>query len=210
MPVACRSANTQEHHIEMANRFVISGDDASAAVEFEKALGIGRPNPRLQKVTGDCYARLKDYENAVKHYDAAVAILDNDLRKFEKMAAEEKDPGQQRLYREIIETRIYPLLAEIYVAQARVYSSLGRQKKSSAALELALTCDEKNLAARLLFARSLEEKGDYKRALKEWTAFYALAIKTARTEREAMGITDKEIAESKERIADLLARQIQE
>jgi tetratricopeptide (TPR) repeat protein len=205
--VACSSG--QQYHIERADSFVVSGDDASAVVEFEKALQAGKPNPRLQKATGDCYARLKDYDIALKHYDATVTILENDLQKFEKMEAEERDPDKKRLYQEIVNTCIYPFLAEVYVAKAHIYSATGKDEEVLAPAKLAVICDEKNLVARRLFAQSLERKGDYKGALKEWTAFLALARNTAPSEREANGITQKELAEAEDRISDLFARQTQ-
>jgi tetratricopeptide (TPR) repeat protein len=205
--VACSSG--QQYYIERADHFVVSGDDASAAVEFEKALQAGKPDWKLQSNTADCYARLKDYEKALKHYDAAVTIMENDIQKFSKMAAEEKDPDQKRLYTEIVETYIYPLLAGVYVAQARIYSATDKLEAFSAAAKLALICDERNLVARRLFAQSLEKRGDYKGALKEWTAFLALARNTAPSEREANGITQKELKEAEDRIADLFARQTQ-
>jgi tetratricopeptide (TPR) repeat protein len=203
--VGCRSG--QRQYIEKANHFVLSGDDASAAVEFEKALQAGTADWKLEKVTGDCYLRLKDYENALRHYDAAVTIMKNDFKWCDRKRVEEDDPDQERLHRETIETRIFPCLAEVYVAEARIYCVLGRDEAASFASELALIYDQKNLVARRLFAQLLEKSGNHEKALKQWTAFLAQARNATPSEREANGITEKELTDTAERISKLLSRQ---
>jgi tetratricopeptide (TPR) repeat protein len=211
--LSCAS-NSQQYHIERANQFVISGDNASAAAEFEEALKIDAPNPpslwQLRMVTGDCYTRMKEYEKALKHYEAAEAVMKSDYENFRKLAGTEENGDRKIEYLEIIQRRILPWRALSCVAQARTYCALGKDKAFSLAAELALIYDQRNLVARLLFARSLEKTGDYDRALKEWTTFLAQARNTPPAEREASGITEKEMSEAEDRMADLLSRQAEE
>lgn len=134
--------NTKELYESRALAYIINQEYEKALADFQKAYELDPKNTYYLFCRADCFAKLNQWDNAVKEYKKILEIDDKDADAYRGIAEifdmQQKDKEAEDLYTKTlsIENNV-----ENYFIRAYHYMKKGEYKKAHSDLENALKLD---------------------------------------------------------------------